>query len=65
MDFMLSCNAGLQKSAAGRVKRLQKSPKTLQGQKISYRNRKNRYWKTKKLTGKGKWATGMSFPGIA
>ena len=29
MDFMLSCAAGLQNSTAGRVKRLQKEPKTL------------------------------------
>jgi hypothetical protein len=33
MDFMLSCTAGIQKSAAGRVKRPQKSSKTLQGHK--------------------------------
>jgi hypothetical protein len=33
MDFMLSCAAGLQNNAAGRVKMLQKSPKTLQGDK--------------------------------
>jgi hypothetical protein len=32
MDFMLPCNAGIQKRAAGRVKALQKSPKTLQDQ---------------------------------
>jgi len=39
MDFGLSCAAGIQKSSAGRVKRLQKSPKMLQDQKKARRER--------------------------
>jgi len=39
MDFMLSCAAELQNSTAGRVKTLQKSPKTLQDKKKVRRER--------------------------
>jgi len=56
---MIFCRTEIRKKRTGEQKTPQKSLKKLQGHKKSYRNRKNRYWKTKKLTGKEKGATGF------
>jgi hypothetical protein len=66
-NFIIFCRTEIQKNRTGEEKMLQKSQKKQQGHKKSYRNRKIRYWKTKKLTGKGKRVKGLkvSFPGIA
>jgi hypothetical protein len=48
---MIFCRTEIQKKGTGEQKMLQKSQKKQQGNKKSYRNRKNRYWKSKKLTG--------------
>jgi hypothetical protein len=48
---MIFCHTEIKKNRTGEQKMRQKSPKKQQGHKKSYRNWKNRYWKTKKVTG--------------
>jgi hypothetical protein len=60
-NFLIFCRTEIRKNSTGEQKMRQKSSKKQQGHKKGYRNRKIRYWKTKKLTGEQKNGTGNNF----